>query len=119
MATLLAVLLLAASQGAPGSCDLISPVAPDEASARRIAEAILRNVPAAREVRDAKAAGKPYDLIVHADPNDEGKWIAFQSPHHKPVKLAENEFELRFAGYGLGFRIDRCNGEISRMYYQR
>ena len=117
MTALVAVLLVAADPAA--QCNLFRPVAPDEASARRIAEAIIRNVPASGMARDAAAAGRPYELIVQPARDDPGQWEAFQMPQRDRRRLRDGEIELFFAGHGLGFRIDRCTGAISRMAYQR
>ena len=112
---MLAALLFASSQ-AP-TCSLIRPVAPDEASARRIAEAVVKNVPASARARAARAAGETYELVVEADPDNPSQWLAFERQGEKGG--AAGEIVISVAGHGLGFRIDRCTGEISRMHYQR
>jgi hypothetical protein len=119
MGALLTGLVLSVATGATPPCTLIRPVAPDEQAARRIAEAIIANVPSSAMVRRAKAAGKRYDLTVHADRDDASKWIAFQSPRRDRARPKRNEIIVHFAGHGLGMKIDRCTGAISEMYYQR
>jgi hypothetical protein len=69
--------------------------------------------------REAAAAGRPYDLVVQAARDDPSQWQAFQIPQRDPAPLRDGEIELFFAGHGLGFRIDRCTGAISRMAFQR
>lgn len=116
---ILSVLLFAVSgSGIRSECSLIRPVAPDETSARRIAEAVIKNVPASPRALAAEAADNPYDLIVEPDPDEPNKWLAFQSPPDRKSHR-EGEVIISIAGHGLGFRVDRCTGAISKMHYQR
>lgn len=114
---ILAALLFLASRAEGPKCSLIRPVAADEASARRIAEAVVKNVPASARARAAQAAGEPYKLVVELDPDNPDHWIAFEHPREK--KGAAGEIIVSIAGHGLAFRINRCTGAISRMHYQR
>ena len=98
----LAVAALAAGAAPPPHCALISPVAPDATAARRIAQAVLANVPHVRR--------PGYRLMVDAAPHDSGGWYAIEVP--------PNWRNMRGGG-GLGMRIDRCTGAISELYYQR
>jgi hypothetical protein len=108
-----------ATAGPDARCALIRPVAPDETSARRIAEAVIRNVPASASARSAAAAGRPYVLAIERDRDDAKDWIAVQSPRHVRRPPKPGEIEVQSGGGGLDFRIDRCSGAISRLYYQR
>ncbi len=114
---LLALLLIVGGQEIDSRCTLMKPVAPNEAAARRLAEAVIQNVPASARAREAAAAGEPYELIVESDPEDPDKWIAFQHPPDK--QGPQGEVIVTVAGHGLEFRIDRCTGSISHMHYSR
>jgi hypothetical protein len=105
MLPLIALFFLSGSP-APRSCSLIRPVAPDEPSARRIAEAVLQNTHASRFPPNSK---RPYVLKVVPAPHDPNGWAAFQDL---------GDINMRGSG-GLGFRIDRCTGAISELFYQR
>ncbi len=118
MSLLLSVILTAAVPPAL-PCTLIRPVAPDEAAARRIAEAVIANVPPSQRLREATAAGARYRLIVKRDPDDPHLWIAFQGLPPPPRSGRRDRIVLQAPGHGLGFRIDRCTGAISQMAYQR
>jgi len=98
---LAALMLLAAASGPAGMCGASRPAAPGVAAARRIAETTIRN---------ARAATRPYRLIVEADRDDARLWVAFQLPRGARSTRG---------GGGLEFRIDRCTGAISRMHYSR
>lgn len=118
MSLLASALLLAVGQ-VGSSCSLIRPVAPDEPAARRIAEAVIANVPASPQVRDAAREGSHYQLVVERDGDDPRLWVAFQRP---PPPLGPRDSQtmvVQFAGHGLGFTIDSCTGAIGRMAYQR
>ncbi|MES2137430.1 MAG: hypothetical protein V4502_10285 [Pseudomonadota bacterium] len=113
----LAAILFIASRVEEAPCSLMRPVAPDATAARRIAEAIIKNVPASARARAAQAAGESYELIVEADPDNPNQWMAFEHPRDK--QGAAGETIVSVAGHGLGFRVNRCSGEISGMHYQR
>jgi hypothetical protein len=96
---LTALLLLAAAAGGP----CVHPAAPDQASARRIAQTIIVN---------RNRTGRPlppYDLRIEADRDDSGQWLAYQTPRNGPTR----------GGGGMSFRIDRCTGAVSRITYAR
>jgi hypothetical protein len=103
--------LLLVSVPAPPACPLIWPVAPDEAAARRIAEAVIASRPSRPRRR--------YILRVVPDRDDPALWVAFQSlpPPRRPAR--PNEIVLQAGGGGLEMRIDRCTGAISRLFYER
>lgn len=87
-----------------GTCGLLFPVVPNHETARRVAEAVIQADPEAI-TREA------YSLRVEPDPS-KGRWIAYQTPIQDP--------DLRtFGGYGLAMYIDRCTGQVSRLYRQR
>src|SRR5688572_10892943 len=100
MQALLALIYLA-SDGPGFACELIRPVAPDEAAARRIAEAVVSNVPPSGLARRARARGRPYELVIRADPDEPAQWIAFERPQQDARPLPEGVIELHFAGHGL------------------
>jgi hypothetical protein len=108
---LVALLLLTAAPGQLAPCGLMRPVAPNEAAARRIAAAVLRNVPTQRLVNIGPGTGRPYQLVVQADRNEPLTWSVFQVPPRTSRSIR--------GGGGLAFRIDRCTGAISRMHYSR
>ena len=112
-------LIYLASESPPIACELIRPVAPDEAAARRVAEAVIRNVPPSRLARRAREAGRPYELVIEAARDEPGQWIAFERPQRDITPPQEGVVVLHFAGHGLEFRIDRCTGAISRMHFSR
>lgn len=114
---MLAALLFVVGNVERPRCSLMRPVASDAASARRIADAVISNVPASARARAAKEAGEPYELTVEADPNDPEQWVAFESPADK--RGAAGEIIAAVAAHGLGFRINRCTGAISNLHYQR
>jgi hypothetical protein len=119
MTPLLALSLLGAAPVTPGSCDLLHPVASDEAAARRIAEAVIRNVNAFRAPRVVADARRALVLTIIPDWDDAGQWIAVEMLRPPPPPRRPNDIVLQAGGGGLGFRIDRCTGAISRMSFQR
>jgi hypothetical protein len=106
------LLVAAAAAGAPQPCGLIFPVAPDEAAARRIAKSTL----AAGPVRHPN---RRYALKVRPDPEDPGRWIAYQSQPPPRPDPRPGWLTVQAGGGGLGMRIDRCTGAVSDMHYQR
>ena len=98
-----ALLLLASSSGQGLSC--VRPAAPDEASARRLAQIMIVN---------RNRTGQPlppYDLRITPDPEDAGQWLVWQTP-----RGANGDIR---GGGGMSFRIDRCTGQITRITYAR
>ena len=58
-----------------------------------------------------------YILRVMPD-DDPGQWLAFQSlPPPPPDRPGQTTVQA--GGGGVGMRIDRCTGAISRLFYQR
>ncbi len=80
-----------------------TPVAPDEAAARRIAAGLI----AARSMAPADR----YVLRLVADPDDPTHWLAYQSLRGASAGTR--------GGGGLGMRIDRCTGAVTDVAYQR
>jgi hypothetical protein len=112
---LLASLLLAAAPpletpAAPPPCHLTYPVAPDLAAARRIALAVIASRPGHPRQR--------YVLRVMPDEDDPGQWLAFQSLPPPPPD-GPGYVWVQAGGGGVGMRIDRCTGAISRLHYSR
>ena len=105
---MITALLLAVTE--PPTCPLIWQVAPDEAAARRIAEAVIATRPFQPRQR--------YILRVMPDADDPGRWVAFQTPPPLPPDR-DGVIHVQRGGGGLGMRIDRCTGAISRLFYQR
>jgi hypothetical protein len=118
MAPFIALFFLSALPKPP-ACGLIRPVAPDVASARRIAEAVLQNVHAPRFPHDSERPVRPYLLKVVPAQDDANAWIAFQDIQWNHHRLPPGSIEVTAGGGGLGFRINRCTGAISRMFFQR
>ena len=112
-------LIYLASEGPGFACELIRPVAPDEAAARRIAEAVVRNVPPSERARHARESGRVYELVIQPAEDEPAQWIAFERPQRDATPPQEGVVVLQFAGHGLAFRIDRCTGAISRMHFSR
>lgn len=112
---LLLSLLLAASMAEPAPrparCSLIFPVAPDEAAARRVAEAVIAVRP--------HPSSKRYDLRVERDRDDLGQWLAFQSLPRPRRREGPGWVLVTAGGGGLAMRIDSCTGAVSRLHYSR
>jgi hypothetical protein len=101
-------LLLAALVSQPPAC--ASPVAPDEAAARRIAEAVISGRP--------RFGLNIFRVNVIPDPDHPGRWLAYQSvvPGVPPTGRATPSTR---GGGGLAMRIDRCTGAVSDLHRQR
>ncbi len=115
MIPLVAFLSISAPSAA-SSCNLIRPVAPDLASARRIAEVVLRN---AHAPVHPYSKHRPYVLKVAAAQDDPNAWAAFQDLPAFHPHLRRGEMRVTAGGGGLSFLIDRCTGAVSHMYYSR
>lgn len=108
---LLPLLLALGAAPVPPPCQLIFPVVPDEAAARRIAESVIAVRGSPRDRR--------YVLKVMPDRDDAGQWLAFQSLPEPRQPRNPRRIVVSTGGGGLGMRIDRCTGTISRLSYQR
>jgi hypothetical protein len=116
---LLGLALLVAAPEAPAACPLLFPVAGDVVAARRIAEAVIGNALASLPGLRRRAARLHYILRVMPDQDGAGQWVAFQSLPPPPPPRRDGGIFVQAGGGGLGFRIDRCTGAISQIYYQR
>lgn len=100
----------AATAGHQPRCDIrVGELVPNAEVARELAEAVIRS-------RETAAQRSRYVLSVEQDGT--AGWIAFQ---HLPDTRAGGNGKLTVTagGGGLGMRIDRCNGAMSRVHYER
>jgi len=93
-------------------CEIrIGELVPTEQVAKDIAQAVIRN-------RQKPEQTAKYQLNVESDTDHRRTWIVFQSvPESLPD--ADGNIQGTMGGGGLGMRIDRCNGRISKVHYQR
>ena len=108
---LLAVLLAFAATAASQSpkCDVgIGELVPNSQVARELANVIIRSRQTARR-------RSRYSLHVE---KDAAGWVIFQSLAGSLPK-ANGRTTVTAGGGGLSMRIDRCNGTISDVHYQR
>jgi hypothetical protein len=56
--------------------------------------------------------------VLHVEPDGVRGWLVFQSLPDA-LAAANGSVTITAGGGGLGLRIDRCNGAMSRVYYQR
>jgi hypothetical protein len=108
---LVALIMSAAAPAAAPPCGAARPVAGDLAAARRIATSTIRGHEAALRTAGPAAPAAAYRLIVEADRDDAGQWIAYQ------IRVSGGRSQL--GGGGLEFRIDRCTGAVSRLHHAR
>jgi hypothetical protein len=106
-------LLLAASGATaqrPSKCDIrVGELVPNAEMARDLAEAIIRS---------RQTAQQRSRYVVHVEKDGATGWIVFQSLPDAGAD-ATGKFTVTAGGGGLGIRIDRCNGAMSRVHYQR
>jgi len=99
----------AATGGDMRKCDIgVGELVPSAQVARELAEAIIRN-------RQTPEQRSRYVLHIEQDGNG---WIAFQALPDRAA-TASGDTVITAGGGGLGMRIDRCNGAISEIHYQR
>ena len=99
----------AVAAGHQPRCDIrIGELVPNTQVARELAEAIIRN----RQTAEQRSR---YVLRVE---QDETGWVVFQS---LPDTRADRNGKITITagGGGLEMRIDRCNGAMSRVHYER
>ena len=106
-------LLIAASAATAShspKCDIrVGELVPNAQVARELADAIIRS----RQTAEQRSR---YLLQVEQD--GAGGWTVFQSLPDSPPD-AKGNVTVTAGGGGLGMRIDRCNGAMSKVYYQR
>ena len=107
----LGVLIAATAATASQSpkCDSrVGELVPNAQVARELAEAVIRS----RQTAEQRAK---YSL--HVEQDGANGWLVFQSLPDTPG--ANGKITLTAGGGGLGMRIDRCNGAMSKVHYQR
>ncbi|HEX5184373.1 MAG TPA: hypothetical protein VFW19_14645 [Allosphingosinicella sp.] len=67
----------------------------------------------------SKRPVRPYVLSVAPAEDDPGAWEVIQELPRTHRRLRPGEVEVSAGGGGLGFRIDRCTGATSRMFFAR
>ena len=105
------LLLAAAATGGQASrCDIrVGELVPNAHVARELAEAVIRS----RQTAEQRSR-----YVLHVEPDGDAGWVVFQSlPASAPD--AGGNVTVNAGGGGLGMRINRCNGKMSRVYYQR
>ena len=104
------LLASAATGGDARRCDiLVGELVPNAAVARDIAEAVFRS-------RQKPEQRSKY--VVHVQKDDESGWVVFEAlPDQR--RDAKGNITVTAGGGGLAMHIDRCNGAMSGVYYQR
>jgi hypothetical protein len=103
-----AVLMGVSLAGTP-KCDIrVGELVPNAQVARAIAEAIISGHQTLEERRD---------YVLEVEPDGQVGWIVYQSHADIPPD-ADGNFTITVGG-GLSMRINRCNGAISKVCYQR
>jgi hypothetical protein len=108
----LGVLLAATAASASHSptCDIrIGELVPNAQVARELADVVIRN----RQTAERRAR---YSLHVEKDGTT--GWLVFQSLPDSPPD-GNGKITVTAGGGGLAMRIDRCNGAMSEVHYQR
>ena len=100
----------ATTAGQSPKCDIrVGELVPNAQVARELAEAVIRS-------RQTAKQRSKYSL--HVDEDGANGWLVFQSLPGRPPE-ANGKITLTAGGGGLGMRIDRCNGAMSKVHYQR
>lgn len=106
-------LILAASAATAGhqpKCDIrVGELVPNAQVARELAEAIIRS----RQTAEQRSR-----YVLHVEQDGTTGWVVFQSLPDSRTD-ANGNLTITAGGGGLGMRIDRCNGAMGRVYYQR
>jgi hypothetical protein len=106
----LVLLASAAAGGETRKCDIrVGELVPNAQVARDLAEVIVRS----RQTPEQRAR---YEL--HVEPDGETGWVVFQGLPDGPPD-ANGNITVSAGGGGLGMRINRCTGAMSKVYYQR
>ena len=107
-----AALASSQAEAKPIRCDIrIGELVPTAQVAKEIAEAVIRN-------RQTVEQTAKYRLNVERDRDDPRMWIVVQSIPESSAD-ADGNIQVTMGGGGLGMRIDRCNGRINKVHYQR
>ena len=110
IAIVVATLVSVAGVESPRKCGIrIGELVPNAQVARAIGEAIIRSRQTAEQM-------SRYELQV--EQGKSGKWIVFQGLPDPPPD-AQGNITVTMGGGGLGMEIDRCNGAVSNVHYQR
>jgi hypothetical protein len=105
--------VLAASAAVAGhqpKCDIrVGELVPNAQVARELAQVIIRS---------RQSAEQRSRYVLHVEQDGTTGWLVFQDLPE--ARADENgRITLTAGGGGLGMRIDRCNGAMSSVYYQR
>lgn len=95
----------------PGCGMSLGPAVPDAKTARLIAEAVIA-------AQQSPQKTEEYHLTVEPDEDQPSEWVAFQSLP-APQNNDPETIVVIMGGGGIAMRINRCNGQISDMHYQR
>ena len=109
---LLGLIVLASSalSGEAKRCDIVvGELVPNAHVALALADVIIRG----RQTPEERSR-----YLLHVEPDGETGWFVFQGLPNGPPD-AKGNVTVTAGGGGLGMRIDKCNGEISSVYYQR
>jgi hypothetical protein len=100
----------AATAGHQPKCDVrVGPLVPNSQVARELAEVIIRS----RQTAEQRSR-----YVLNVEQDGATGWAVFQSlPDTRPN--GKRNIAVSAGGGGLGMRIDRCNGAMSRVHYQR
>ena len=105
------ILLASAATGAEARrCDIrVGELVPNAQVARSLAEVIIRS----RQTPEQRARN-----VLQVEQDGRSGWVVFQRiPGRQPD--AKGNVTITAGGGGLGMRINRCNGAMNRVYYQR
>jgi hypothetical protein len=106
----LVLLARAATGGEARKCDIrVGELVPSADVAGDIAEVIFRS----RQTPEQRSR-----YVVHVEHDDGTGWVVFQALPDKQ-RDASGNITATAGGGGLGMRIDRCNGAMSSVFYQR
>jgi hypothetical protein len=106
-------ILLAASAATAGhqpKCDVrVGELVPNAQVARELAEAIIRS----RQTAEQRSR-----YVLNVEQEGATGWVVFQSlPETRPDR--KGNITVSAGGGGLGLQIDRCNGAMTKVHYQR
>jgi hypothetical protein len=97
------------ASAAERECGLaLGPAVPDATTARAIASAVIA-------ARQKPQVSMRYNLKIERD-GSKG-WIAYQAK--PPERQPDGDTVLTAGGGGIEMHVNRCSGEISKLYYQK